>query len=102
MLSRLYKWEGHVSFGPITIFGANAMHWTTQIKTRWGYVCFRPTTKGWPWKLYISPNATPWAAIFAIGPGIDRDDGDKAALRLSRLLRGLSFSTEPGTSLDEI
>lgn len=39
-------WEnfmsGHVSFGPVTIFGENAMHWAVNIKTkRWGYICFR-------------------------------------------------------------
>lgn len=76
---------GHVSFlrtrrdGParITIYGANAMHWAINVWTkRWGFVCFHPTTRTfggrWPWYFYVSPNATPWAATFKIGPGARR------------------------------
>ena len=69
-------WErffgGHISVGPITIYGANAMHWAVNIYTkRWGYICFRLPFfcfgKWWPLYFYISPNATPWAATFYIG-----------------------------------
>lgn len=55
---------GHISVGPITIFGENAMHWAVNIKTKkYGYICFRlplPSYKRW-WSLYFyfSPDATP-------------------------------------------
>ncbi len=67
--------EGHVSFRlfwllPVTIYGANAMHWAVHVWFRGAYWCFHPTTRTfggyWPWKFYISPNATPWAATFAL------------------------------------
>lgn len=102
MFRKLREWDGHFSIGPITVFGANAMHWAVNVRTKLGYFCFHPPVKNWPWKFYISKNATPWAAVFAIGPGIERDDRDAAALRFSRFLRGLPFSTEPGTTLDEV
>jgi uncharacterized membrane protein YwaF len=62
---------GHVTIGPLTIYGANAMHWAINLSTRWGYLCAHPTTKTfggrWPWYVYLSPNATPWAATWKIG-----------------------------------
>jgi hypothetical protein len=66
---------GHISIGPITFFGYNAMMGAVNIRgTRWGYVCFRPTVymfgRWHSWYFYVSPNATPWAATFAIGPGL--------------------------------
>lgn len=80
------KLEGHVTVGPVTIYGLNAMHVAVNIKTkRWGYICFHPSLRflgkhapwilgeNWPWYFHISPNATPWASTFAIGPGIDKD-----------------------------
>ena len=81
------RWfQGHVCLGPLTIFGANAMHWCVQLSTRWGRLCFHPTTRTfggrWPWYLYLSRNATPWAASWAFGPGVDRED--RAAIRLRR------------------
>ena len=50
------------------------MHYAINFHTnRWGYICFCPTTsKHWRWHFYISPNATPWAATFGIGPGLDK------------------------------
>jgi hypothetical protein len=55
---------GHVSLGPICIYGANAMHWALNIRTPWGYLCGHPTTRTfgghWPWYVYFSRNATPW------------------------------------------
>ena len=66
---------GYFIIGPITVYGWNAMHVAVNIKTRWGYVCFHPTWRvfghWWPWYFYISPNATPWAATFGIGPGYE-------------------------------
>jgi hypothetical protein len=63
-------WEnflgGHVSIGPVTIFGENAMHWGVDIMTRKGYFCFRLPFRcfgqWWPLYCYFSPNGTPWAA----------------------------------------
>ena len=61
---------GHWKLGSFTLYGENAMHWAVNIKTRWGYVCFRLPFKcfgrWWPLYFYISPNATPWAATFII------------------------------------
>jgi hypothetical protein len=66
---RLFR--GHVNIGPITIFGANAMHWAVNIQFRGTYLCFHPRTRThgavWPAYFYISPNATPWAATFKLG-----------------------------------
>lgn len=68
-------WEsfmaGHISLGPVTIFGENAMHWAVNIRTkRWGYICFRLPFRcfgrWWPMYFYISPNTTPWASTFCI------------------------------------
>ena len=77
------RFTGHISLGPLTIYGDNAMHWAWQLKTPWGYLCFRPTTGGgnWPWYLYLSPNATPWAATRGMGPGFRRDDRQAMLLR---------------------
>lgn len=70
---------GHLSIGPITIYGANAMNWAVNIRTRrWGYLCFtipcparyRMTNRGervYQWYIYLSPNGTPWASTFYRG-----------------------------------
>ena len=61
---------GHLNLGPITIYGANAMHWAINISTRWGYVCFRLPFrcfgKWWPLYFYVSPDSTPQGATFII------------------------------------
>lgn len=92
---------GHVNVGRrLTIYGFNAMHVSFQFWTRrWGYICFHPPIPKWalgarwPWYLYISPNATPWAATFGIGPGIDMDDREGIAWRRENL--GHGFNSEP-------
>lgn len=70
-------WEryfgGHLTLGPITVYGENAMHWGVDIYTkRWGYICFRLPFRcygiWWPLYFYVSPNATPWASTFYRGP----------------------------------
>lgn len=87
-LTKKYKalswWEnfmgGHTNIGPVTIFGANAMNWAVNIRTKkWGYICFtlpvlarfrRRANTGklyFDWYFYLSPNGTPWAATFYIG-----------------------------------
>jgi hypothetical protein len=59
---------GHVTLGPVTIYGENAMHWAVDIKLSNGYLCFRLPLrcfgKWWPLYLYFSPNATPWEATW--------------------------------------
>lgn len=63
---------GHISVGPLTIYGRNAMHWGVTVKSKkYGYICFRLPLwcfgKWWPLYLYFSPNATPQASTFMIG-----------------------------------
>jgi hypothetical protein len=58
------RWfRGHVSLGPLTVYGANAMHWALNLRTRWGFLCFHPTTRTfgglWRWYLYLSRDGTP-------------------------------------------
>lgn len=68
-------WEnhmgGHVSLGPLVIYGENAMHWAVNISSPWGYICFRLPLRcfgrWWPLYFYISPDATPQAATFLVG-----------------------------------
>jgi hypothetical protein len=65
---RLFR--GHVTwrpFGvPITIYGANAMHWAVNVQWRGEYWCFHPRTRTfggrWPAYFYISRDATPHTA----------------------------------------
>lgn len=77
-------WEaffgGYISIGPITIFGANAMNWVVNIKSKkYGYVCFTlPFLARWKkhrysdsyvytWYWYCSPDGTPGFSTFYIG-----------------------------------
>ena len=68
-------WEnftgGHISIGPITIYGENAMHWAINIKSKWGFICFRLPFRcygiWWSLYFYISPNGTPQESTFIIG-----------------------------------
>ena len=65
---------GHVSIGPVTIYGANAMHYAANVSTSEGYICFRPTTRQCGlqrWYLYVSPDATPTRRVWGIGPGLE-------------------------------
>jgi hypothetical protein len=66
---RLFR--GHVHWGPITIYGANAMHWAVNVWFRGAYWCFHPTTRTfggkWRWYFYVSPDGTPARATFALG-----------------------------------
>lgn len=59
------RWVGgHWTIGPLTIYGRNAMHFAVNIRTRWGWVCFKPPTRcfgvWWPWYFYVSDDATPF------------------------------------------
>ena len=89
--------RGHLNIGPVTIYGANAMHWAVNIRVgKFGYLCFRLPLKcfgqRWGWYLYLSRNGTPWQAVVAYGSGVSRDD--KRHARLRRLLVGWSFAAE--------
>ena len=78
---------GHFSFTLfgvyVVVFGFNAMHVAVDICLPWRRtcVCFHPPLWCfgfyWPWKLYVSPNATPWGAMWGIGPGISREDKER-------------------------
>lgn len=66
---------GHVSFGPVTIFGHNAMHYAVQVRTKRGFLVMRPTTGEdgeWRWYAFSSPDGTPGRAAWGIGPGFAR------------------------------
>lgn len=65
--------RGHLSIGPLTIYGANAMHWAWNLRVFGTYLCWRPTTGQngyWRWYLYASPDATPRHATWGVGPGM--------------------------------
>lgn len=79
--------DGHVTIGPLTLYGANAMRWmaTLRVEALGVTLSFRPPWfpgKGpgdeWAgWCFYASPNATPWAAVLGCGPGISLADRRK-------------------------
>lgn len=98
--------EDHVSYGHLTMYGLNtAMHGALSYWTRrFGYVCFKPTSwtrsRGWRrWYFYVSPNHTPWASTFAIGPGVSRRD--KAGSVRRRRLWGHRFDTDLHDAIKE-
>jgi len=70
-------WEnfmgGHISIGPVTVFGSNAMYWVVVIRTKkWGFMhitlpaLHRKGSRGYCF--YISPNGTPGYSTFYRGP----------------------------------
>lgn len=92
-------WENfmgeHITIGPVTIYGANAMCWAVNIESKkYGYICFtlpsiarRRQKRGW--HLYCSPNGTPWASTFYIGS--NRSEHVRAKAR--KYCFGHGFST---------
>jgi len=66
---RLFR--GHVNIGPVTIYGANAMHYAVNIHFRKEWICFHPRTRTfggkWPAYFYISRDATPQSARLHFG-----------------------------------
>lgn len=83
---------GHFHIGSkITIYwGNSAMHWTIQIHSKkYGYICKRFRSKGVKPYFYISPNATPWASTFYLGP--DKDERVRSVIR--RECFGHNFDT---------
>ena len=89
---------GHITIGPVTIYGHNAMHWAVNIKTRrWGYVCFRLPLPSYGWRplyFYLSPNATPWAATFMLGRRGHWEDWALSRVRRNRLGHGFHVDDE--------
>jgi hypothetical protein len=62
---------GHFRLGPLTQYGYNAMHFATNLRTPWGYLCFKPPTycfgRWWRWYVYLSDDATPQGAKWQLG-----------------------------------
>lgn len=92
-------WDGHLSLGRLTIYGNNAMHWGARFHTkRWGYICFRLPffcNRRWvPLYLYVSPNATPWAATFMIGKKHNREAWAKTRLRRFYLGHNFKYDSD--------
>jgi hypothetical protein len=98
-MKTIWRWlSGHVSVGPITVYGRNAMHWGVTISThRWGYICFRLPLRcfgrWWPLYFYLSPNGTPWASTFYLGQD-RRCDRTKMRARMRREFFGHNFDVE--------
>lgn len=97
--------DGHRNCGPLTLYGYDtAMHFAVNLWVRWlGYVCWHPETRWkhledgdepieWPWYFYISPNATPWASTFALGPGVEKKDRETARIRRRKF--GFVYDTD--------
>lgn len=63
--------RGHVNIGPVTIYGANAMHWAVNVRIGDSWWCFHPRTHTfgtvWPWYFYISTDGTPHGATLKTG-----------------------------------
>jgi len=78
----------------IHFYGGNAMHYAIEIRTRrFGYITFRLFTRNralHPIMLYCSPNATPWACTYYLGP----DRNERLRARIRRLNFGHNFNTD--------
>lgn len=65
------RFHGHVNIGPLVIYGENAMHFAWNLRTPWGWLCFKPNTYcfgvWWPWYVYHSEDATPYRPHFLWG-----------------------------------
>jgi len=86
-----------------TIFGVtfyplrSGMHGAIEFHARrWGYVVIQPPVSvfghRWPWYVFVSPNATPWAATWGAGPGLSASE--KREVRERRQRWGHNYSTE--------
>ena len=94
---------GHIQIGNVTIFGHNAMHFGVEIYTwKYGYICFRLPLPCYGWRklyFYCSPNGTPWASTFYLGPRYE----ERKLSRIRREKLGHNFDTECfSTDLDKI
>lgn len=91
-ISWMELFGGYINIGPITIYGANAMNWAVNIRTkRWGAICFTlPVLARWRkgrhdgkwhynWYFYLSYNCTPWGSTFYRGS--DKSEVIRAQIR---------------------
>lgn len=80
---------GHVTVGPLAVYGFNAMHVAVNLAIRslGVYLCAHPTVDGRPWYVYVSRDATPGRAVLGWGPGLDRDDRAEIAARWAQAVR---------------
>lgn len=79
----------------VTVFPLDsAVPWTVHIWTRWGCFVLQPPVRGHPFCVYLSPNATPWAATWLVGgrKGITRND--RRMIRVRRTLWGHGYDAE--------
>ena len=77
-----YDRGGIINIGRnITIYwGNSAMHWAVNWWTKkYGYICWRPAIGRQKAYFYVSPNGTPWASTFYIGP--DKDEYVQSRIR---------------------
>lgn len=84
-----FSWRylsGSVSLGPLTLHGDNAMAFQADLHVQALGVTLslRPGIR-LPWHFYASPNGTPWAAVVACGPGIERHNAVRIRDRLAVL-----------------
>lgn len=86
---------GHRSIGVATLYGFDtAMHGAIEAPTRWGWLVIsvpRLGGKPIPWGAFLSPNGTPWAATWLIGPR--HCAGERRMARVRRALWGHGYST---------
>lgn len=86
-----------VTRGRTTVYSRDtAMHGAVMVSTqRWGLVTFMPACHYAGWHIYASPNGTPWASTWGIGPGYmhDSPDGRKMA-RVRRELWDHNYDCE--------
>lgn len=68
------RFGGHISIGPLVVYGFNAMHVAINLKLGRDWVCLHPTMrvfgKWWPWYFYVSTDGTPCEATVKAGPGM--------------------------------
>ena len=84
---------GHFSIGRFTWYGCNAMLYAMNFRTKkLGYICFRPPNfcfgKYRKPYLYFSPNGTPWASTYYLGP----DKNEKIRAKIRKLNFGHGFN----------
>ena len=91
----------------VTLFGREvtlyafdtAMHGAVNIRTRrWGTLCAAwPALggrKGLAPYVYLSPNATPWAATLVLGKGTELDRNERRMVAVRRALWGHGYDSE--------
>lgn len=90
---------GHITIGPITIYGLNAMHCAIEIWTkRYGYIVATPPLywhgRWWPSHIFFSPNATPWAATFMLGKFDYSTKAEMVAAKWRQLYLGHNYDMD--------